>query len=132
MKRAVAAAILALGFAGSAHATGEILCASPDGEVTVNLLVGRTEALALLRAVVSVGEESWSSDPAVVPGTAIALGQGFEGDGMLLVDLLDEPAGAIRARLRAFTISADEGYASGGVFWMKDKGAFVVDCSERG
>ncbi|MFZ1680806.1 MAG: hypothetical protein WAT70_07275 [Rhizobiaceae bacterium] len=132
MKRAAAAAILALGFAGSAHATGEILCASADGEVAVDLLVGRTEALVVLRAMVTVGGESWSSDPAVVPGTAIALGQGFEGDGMLLVDLLDEPAGAIVARLRAFTLSDADAYASGGVFSLKGKGAFVVDCSERG
>lgn len=132
MRRAAAVLAMCLASAGPAAATGDIYCHNDEAQVGVSLLVSRSEALSILRAIVTIGEESWSSDPGVQPGQPILAGQGFENDGMLLVDFLAEPAGAIIARLRAFSLEDGDAYASGGVFSMKDKGAWVVDCSERG
>lgn len=132
MKKAAAAIAMCLASAGPAAATGDIYCHNDEADVGVSLLVSRSEALTILRSIVTIGEESWSSDPGVQEGQPIAVGQGFENDGRLLVDFVAEPAGAIIARLRAFSANEGDSYASGGVFSMKDKGAWVVDCSERG
>ena len=132
MKTAAAAFAMLLASAGAAAAAGDIYCHNDEASVGVSLLVSRSEALTILRVIVTIGEETWSSDPGVQPGQPILAGQGFENDGMLLVDFVAEPAGAIVARLRAFSLNEGDSYASGGVFAMKDKGAWVVDCSERG
>ncbi|MBK8458098.1 MAG: hypothetical protein IPL47_14130 [Phyllobacteriaceae bacterium] len=107
MKKAAAAIAMCLASAGPAAATGDIYCHNDEADVGVSLLVSRSEALTILRSIVTIGEESWSSDPGVQEGQPIAVGQGFENDGRLLVDYVAEPAGAIIARLRAF--SANEG-----------------------
>lgn len=130
MRRSALAAAALLLASTPAWATGEIYCTGEG--VNVHLLVGRAEALSVLRATVTIGDKSWSSQPNAVPGMPIALGQAFEGEGRLLVDLTDEPAGEIIARLRAFSLDEGDHFASGGVFSFRAEGAFVVDCSERG
>jgi len=133
MTRLAAASLgMLLASVAPAAATGDIYCHNDEAEVGVSLLVSRSDTLSILRVVVTVGEDSWSSDQAVMAGTPILAGQGFESADQLLVDFVGEPAGAIIARLRAFSLDDGNSYASGGVFSMKDKGAWVVDCSERG
>ncbi len=131
MKRAALSLFLIFVAGGPCLASGGIDCTDASGEVSVALSTGHQDAIAVLRAVITIGEESWSTDTAVVPGAPIVLGQAFENDGMLLVDFLDEPAGAVIARLRAFNATQNDTFVSGGVFSLKDKGAWVVDCSVR-
>ncbi len=131
--RGTAIAILAGLLAGAtspALATGEIVCSAED--VSVDLLVGRLDVLSVLRAVVTIGDDTWSTEPDVFPGTPITVGQAFEADGMLLVDLTDDAVNEVLGRLRAFSATEGDSSATGGVFTFKGEGAFVVDCSERG
>ncbi|MEX0406521.1 hypothetical protein ABGN05_12660 [Aquibium sp. LZ166] len=131
--RGTAIALLAGLLAGAtspALATGEIVCSAED--VSVDLLVGRLDVLSVVRAVVTIGDETWSTEPDIVPGTPIAVGQAFEADGVLLVDLTDDAVNEVLSRLRAFSATEGDSSVTGGVFMFKDKGAFVVDCSERG
>jgi hypothetical protein len=126
----VALALLA-GATTPAAATGGIDCSSADGEVSVSLSTGHTDTLSIFRAIVTIADETWSSDPSVMAGKPIEVGQAFENDTMLLVDFLGEPAGAVIGRLRAFDITEGETFVSGGVFAFQEKGAWVVDCSVR-
>jgi hypothetical protein len=132
MRRAAAALAMCLASAAPAAATGDIYCHNDEAKVGVSMLVPHSEALTILRVAVTIGDETWSSDQDVQPGQPILAGQAFENDGMLLVDFVAEPAGAIIAKLRAFSLNEGDSYVSGGVFSFKDKGAWVVDCSERG
>ena len=126
---AVLAVLMALG-ATPAFATGEIACEG-DG-VSVDMLVGRLEVLAILRVVVRIGDKTWSSDQSYAEGTPIQVGQRFEDDRMLLVDFTDDNVEGVIARLRAFSLTEGDNYVSGGAFSMKGEGAYLVDCSLRG
>ena len=132
MKKVLAVISLLLASANAAFASGDIFCRSADDNVSVSLLVSHSDTLTVLRTVISIGEETWSSDPNVQAGTPILSGQAYENDGMLLVDFIGEAAGPVVARLKAFSAEDSGDFVSGGVFTFKGKGAFVVDCSERG
>jgi hypothetical protein len=131
MKPAALALSLALAaIATPALATGEIAC-SGEG-VSVDLLVGRLQVLSVVRAVVTIGDKTWSSSPDIMPGQPIAVGQAYEDERQLLVDFTDDNINEILARLRVFSLHEGESSVSGGVFSFKGEGAFIVDCSLRG
>lgn len=132
MNRAGLIAGILLVTVSAAHATGEIVCSGLDGGVSILMLVSRSDTLNVLRTTITIGGENWSSDQSAQPGQPVLTGQAFENDGVLLVDFISEPSGSVIARLRAFSSNEDNSYASGGVFSINQKGAWVVDCSERG
>lgn len=127
MKRALAAVLL-LPLAAPAHATGELSCAGEG--VGIDLLVGHVDVLSIARAVITVGDKTWSSTPDSWPGTPISVGQGFEDEQMLVVDFTDESVSEVIGRLRVFKGAEGESRAAGGVFTFKGHGAYVVDCSD--
>ena len=130
--RRVALTLAMLVSAGSpCLASGGISCTDASGNVSVDLSSGRQDTLSIFRAVVTISGETWSSDTAIVPGAPVVIGQAFENDSMLLVDLLGEPAGSVIASLRAFNATQDDDFVSGGIFTFKGRGAWVVDCSVR-
>ena len=65
-----------------------------------------------------------------MPGKPITIGQGFEDDRQLVVDITDEAVNEIIGRLRVFKAEEGGSRAAGGVFSFKGHGAFAVDCSE--
>ena len=72
MRRAgLASFMLIAAGAAPALATGEMTCSDGEG-VSIDLLVGRMEVAAISRAVVTVGGETWSTQPEVVPGRPLA------------------------------------------------------------
>ena len=127
MKRALLAALLAC-VALPAQATGELTC-SGEG-VSIDLLVGHMDVLSIARAVITIGSENWSTDPGIMPGTPITVGQGFEDDRILVVDFTDENVNEVLGKLRVIKAEEGDSRVAGGVFTFKGKGAFVVDCSE--
>ena len=117
---------------GPAHATGDISCSGTTDNVSVDMLVGRLPVLSVLRAVIQIGEKTWSTDQNVSPGTPITVGEAFEDERHLRVDFTDGNVEEIVGKLRAFSLEEGENYVSGGVFSFKGEGAFLVDCSLRG
>jgi len=115
--------------ASPAFATGEIVCSNGKG-VSVDLLVGHIATLYVDRAIIEIGDKTWTTQPNQVPGTEISVGQGFEDDRQLLVDFTEANAGAVIGRLRVVKASEGDRSASGGTFSLKGEGAWVVDCSE--
>jgi hypothetical protein len=131
MKPVAAAVFFALiASPAPAFATGAIECSGD--RVSVDLVIGRLEVLSVVRAVVAIGDKNWSTQPDVVAGEPIATGQAFQDERQLLVDFTDHNVEEIVGRLRVYSLSEGEAFASGGVMSFKDEGAFVVDCSERG
>ncbi|MFI0845762.1 hypothetical protein [Mesorhizobium sp. IMUNJ 23232] len=112
-----------------AMATGEISRGNGKG-VGVDLLVGHVDVLSISRLVVTIGEKVWSSTPESWPGTPIAVGQAFEDDSQLVLDITDDAVSEVIGRLRVFKASEGETSVAGGVFSWKGEGAYVVDCSE--
>ena len=128
IKRALAA--FSFAFACTpAFATGEIVCSNGKG-VTVDLLVGHLDGLFVSRVLVSVDDKYWSSTPESMPGLPISVGQAFEDDRQILFDIMDDNMGQVIGRLRVFKATEGDKSVSGGVFSLKDEGAFVVDCSD--
>lgn len=129
MKRAFLLVAGMLASALPAMATGEVSCGNGK-EVGIDLLVGHVDVLSISRVVVTIGEKVWSSTPESWPGTPIAVGQAFEDDRQLVLDITDGGVTEIIGRLRVFKASEGETSVAGGVFSLKGEGAYVVDCSE--
>jgi hypothetical protein len=132
MKRLLAAAALSLALAGMATpalATGEISCSNGKG-AGLDLLVSHLDVLVVSRVTVNIGDKFWSSTTESMPGLPISLGQAFQDDSQLLVDLMDDGMSEVIGRLRVFYASEGDSRVAGGVFTLKGEGAFVVDCSE--
>lgn len=127
--RALATTLVLACLATPALATGEIVCSNGKG-VSVDLLVGHVPFLSIARAVVSVGDKDWSSQPDLMPGTTIAVAHAFEDEGQMLVDIADDGMNEIIIKLRVFKAKDGDKSASGGVLSVKGEGAFVIDCSE--
>ncbi|MCO5084108.1 MAG: hypothetical protein M9955_20930 [Rhizobiaceae bacterium] len=111
-----------------AYATGEISCGGEG--VGIDLLVGHLDVLSIARAVITIGDKEWSSTPESWPGIPIVVGQAFEDENHLLVDITDDNVASIIGRLRVFKATEGDQSVVGGVFTWKDHGAFVVNCSE--
>ena len=122
----VAAMLLGAGlWAAPAQASGDIYC---EGEgASVDMLVGRLQVLSVLRTVIKIGDETWSSDQSYVQGTPITVGQAFEDD-LMLIDFMDDNLEQIIGKLRVVNLDN----ISAGAFWMEGKGSWIVDCSLRG
>lgn len=129
MKRTILLFAGLVAFVAPAHATGEFSCGNGKG-VGVDLLVGDVDVLSISRVVVTVGDKVWSSTPESWPGMPIAVGQAFEDDRQLVLDIVDDGVSEVLGRLRVFMASEGETSVAGGVFTWKGEGAFVVDCSE--
>ncbi len=128
MRRAIAA-LLFLIQAAPAGATGGIYCTSADEKITVSLSVSHTVALNVLAALVTVGDQTWSTTGEPQGAKPLEINQAFGDREKLLVDFAAEAAGDTIARLRAFNSNEADAFASGGVFSMVGTGAWVVDCS---
>ena len=117
--------------ASPAYATGEIYCTNGE-DVTIDLSIGRLEVLHVLNATVSVGNQYWSTIESVENRIPINVGQAFGERERLMVDLLDENFNLIVGKLRIYRLSEGDDWASGGVFSLKDKGVWAVECQGDG
>lgn len=113
-----------------ALATGEIVCMHPAG-ASIDLLVGRGGLLYVDRAIIHVGDDVWTTSNEMAPrGTPVTVGQAFEDDRTLILDITDEDRAEIVARLRVLYASEGEMRAAGGTLQVVGRGAWAVDCIE--
>jgi hypothetical protein len=131
MKRTLAAICLVAPalLSAPAYATGELTCGNGK-DVSIDLLVGHVDVLSISRLVVRVGDKTWSSTPDSFPGQPILVGQAFEDDKHLLLDITDEAVNEVVGRLRVVKLQEGESRVSAGVLGMKGVGAWAVECSE--
>ena len=121
--------VAALALSSPALATQNIICANAGG-AEIDLLVGTLPGLSILRAIYSAGEEDWSTEPAVVPGTQVHLSQAFSNDEAIMVDFVDDQYMDTVAELRLFRGREGEFIVLGGTLRIVGAGAWVVDCGD--
>ena len=130
MKARVAVLALLLGcVAVPAVATETAVCTNGDS-ASISVLLGSAEVIAPVRVEVSVDEKNWSTDPNAASSHLVKIGQAFEGDNQMLLDLTDATVGNVIIKLRLF--EADEtnsGVVGGGTLWVKGSGVYAVTCT---
>jgi hypothetical protein len=129
MIRTGAIAVLLAGLAAPAAATEWVSCAAPGGEASFDFLVGSLDILAIAGLNMSVGEKVWASDVAYGPGDPIVVGQAFEDNDTVQIDVMDDGMSVVLGQLRLF--KAQEGESDpiySGTLRIRDYGAWNVIC----
>ena len=98
-KWAMAAAALAFS-AGAAPATENIICSSADERAAIGFLVGTTPGLSPLSLTMDANGKSWATKPEG-DQTAILIAQAFSDDEGMKIDITDDNAERIIAKLGA-------------------------------
>jgi hypothetical protein len=127
MKPALLAAGVAL-LASPAAATEWIYCGDATNTVTIGLLMGHLDVLNVSGIILSHGDRVWASSASYGPGEEVGLGQGFEDNNVLYVDLMDKDF-VLLAELRL--LQATEGdmpIVYGGTLRLPGQGAWAVSC----
>lgn len=126
-KWAMAAAAIVLS-AGEALATENIICSSADGKAAVGFLVGTTPGLSPLSFTMAANGKSWATKPEGKQ-TAILIAQAFSDDDGMKIDITDDNAERIIAKLRV-TRAHNEGSEPvlAGTFMIAGVGAWPVTC----
>ena len=128
MKRASACLAMMLTLASAAQAT-ETMSYSAEGDAaSIDVLLGAMDVIAFVNATVTVGDQVWSTDRSGNGEIKITLGQAFENDEQMLIDLTDENVNAIVARLRLFKAAEQSDFALGGTLTVAGVGAWAVTC----
>ncbi len=128
MKSLAVAAVLTLG-AGPALATEWMYCGDRDSTVTVGLLLGAMDVLAVAGVILSHEDKVWASDVAYGPGEPVSVGQGFEDDTRLFVDLMDDGMVNVLAELRLMKAEEGDGpVIHAGTLRLPGRGAWAVSC----
>lgn len=128
MKRAATAAFLLMCISGPAAATETMICVSPQQEVSVSLLMGSLDVIAIASASIEFGGKRWATD--AEGDLKIVVGQAFEDNAMIAVDLSDEGLNKKIAELRLIKTEGSDGQVIAGTVRMPGEGAWPVNCSE--
>jgi|GEM_PF-1271578 len=125
-----AATVAALvSFASTALATENIICSSADEKAAIGFLVGTTPGLSPLSLTMDANGKSWATKPEGKQ-TAILIAQAFSDDEGMKIDITDDDAERIIAKLRV-TRGHDEGSepVTAGTLMIVGEGAWPVTCS---
>jgi hypothetical protein len=127
-KWAIAVAVL-VSSAGPAPATENIICSSADETAAIGFLVGTTPGLNPLSLTMDANGKSWATKPEGGQ-TAILIAQAFSDDEGMRIDVTDDNAEKIVAKLRV-TRAQDEGSEPvlAGTLMITGVGAWPVTCS---
>ena len=120
-------AALVLG-TSSARATENIICSSADQKAAMGFVVGTTPGLNPLSLTMDANGKSWATKPEG-GATAILIAQAFSDDEGMKIDITDDNAERIIAKLRV-TRGHDEGSepVTAGTLMIVGEGAWPVIC----
>ena len=90
-------------------------------------LLGSLDTLKVSGIILSNGDRVWASSAAYGPGEEVGMGQGFESDTMMMVDLMDKDYAKL-AELRLLKASEGEMYVTSGTLRLPGQGAWAVTC----
>lgn len=124
----MAAAAIVLS-ASEALATENIICSFADEKAAIGFLVGTTPGLSPLSLTMDANGKSWATKPEGKQ-TAILVAQAFSDDEGMKIDITDDNAERIIAKLRV-TRAHDEGSdpVLAGTFMIVGIGAWPVTCA---
>ncbi|HMT13921.1 MAG TPA: hypothetical protein PKE19_04145 [Aestuariivirga sp.] len=126
---AAVAAVIAL--VTPAAASEWVVCkaAAKDGP-EIRVLLGAMEVIAVSRVDLTAGSQSWSTDPTVEGAGAnrITVGQAFEDQDHMAIDLTDENVARMVAQLRIAKAADGGDVAMGGTLKVAGQGVWPVVC----
>lgn len=127
-KWGVAAAVL-ISLAGEALATENIVCTSRDDKASMSFLVGTTPGLNPLALTMEANGKRWATKPEN-DTTTILIAQAFSDDEGMKIDITDDNAERVIAKLRV-TRAHEEGNdpVTAGTLHIVGAGAWPVTCS---
>ena len=134
MKRLPAAAVLLLSaMALPAHATEWMDCGDAEQTVSIRVLLGAMDVIAVNSVEIEAQGRKWSTKRAE-GATFITTGQAFESADQIWIDMTDEAVNQIVARLRLFKAfdnseGVEDSFAAGGTLALPGLGAWAVSCS---
>jgi hypothetical protein len=111
-----------------AQATEWVHCSDPAGAASIDYLAGALDVLAVVGVTMSAGEKIWASATAYGPGDAIAVGQAFEDEDSVRIDIMDENLAAKIAELRLVKASEGDMKVLGGTLRIAGRGAWAMSC----
>jgi hypothetical protein len=116
-----------------AHATEWMDCGDPTKTVSIRVLLGAMDVIAVNTVEIEASGAKWSTT-AGEGATLITKGQAFETSDQIWIDMTDESVNEIVAKLRLFKALDDGGEADastviGGTLAMPGIGAWAVSCS---
>jgi hypothetical protein len=124
----IATAILLGGTVASpAAATEWMYCNDVTNTVTVGLLLGHLETLNVSGIILSNGDRVWASSAAYGPGEEVSMGQGYEDNDLMAVDLMDKDYAKL-AELRLLKAVEGDMYVAAGTLRLPGQGAWAVIC----
>jgi hypothetical protein len=114
--------------ASDAMATENIICSSADEKAAMGFVVGTTPGLSPLSLTMDANGKSWATKPEAKQ-TAILIAQAFSDDEGMKIDITDDNAERIIAKLRV-TRGHDEGSepVTAGTLVIVGEGAWPVTC----
>jgi hypothetical protein len=133
MKALSAAVLLLASMALPAHATEWMDCSDPTNSISIRVLLGAMDVIAVNTVEIVASGAKWST--AGGEGvTLITNGQAFETAEQIWIDMTDEAVNEVVARLRLFKAVDDGGEGDtatvlGGTLAMPGVGAWPVSCS---
>lgn len=127
--KGIMAALAMMLFASPALATENIICSSADEKAAMGFVVGTTPGLNPLSLTMDANGKSWATKPEGKQ-TAILVAQAFSDDEGMKIDITDDNAERIIAKLRV-THGHDEGSepVTAGTLMIVGEGAWPVICS---
>ena len=134
MIRLSAAAVFVLtGLALPARATEWMDCGDAEKTVSLRLLLGAMDVIAVNTIEIEAAGKTWSTTGAQ-GAIRVTTGQAFETADQIWVDVTDENVGKIIAKLRLFKASddtegLDNGYAVAGTLSLPGFGVWPISCS---
>ncbi len=102
-------------------------CSAGADGASISMLMGQVPVAAVTTVNMEAGGKNWSTIPSD-GAKRIVVGQAFESDDMLSLDLTDENISEIIARLRIVKTSEGDAYAAGGYLNISGVGAWAVSC----
>jgi hypothetical protein len=120
---------VALLVSGEALATESIICSSADGKASASFLVGTTPGLKPLSLSMEAAGKSWAT-AAETGATAILVAQSFADEEGMKIDISDDNAERIIAKLRvAEARDENSETVQAGTLMIAGVGAWPVTCS---
>ena len=129
LRRAIALLSVLAGLSSPAFATEWVNCADSTGEASFDFLVGGADVMSIAAITISVGEKVWASDVAYGPGDPIVVGQAFEDEESVQLDVMDDGVSTVVAQLRLFKAQEGESeFIYSGTLRIAGYGAWTVTC----
>jgi len=132
MGRRGAAVLAALLASAQPAAASEWLVCKAEGRQgpEIRVLLGAMNVIAVSRVDLTAGSQNWSTDPTVEGAGAdrVTVGQAFEDDRGMMIDLTDEAVDKVVAELRLSKASDGGDVAMGGTLLVAGHGVWPVAC----